>query len=221
MTLFVTLPLLCVIIILIKIETPGPVFFLQDRVGLNGQTFKMYKFRKFMHGSVGGPNVTLVKDPRLTKMGKILERFKLDELPQFVNVLMGNMSIVGPRPETPNFVKYFSPENLKVLKVKPGIFGVNQLIYRREADLFPKNADPETYYISHLMPEKLKNDIAYINKATVLSDAVITVRCAFVVIVEPFISKFRLILRNRRGRVVIIENVSEDSLTENKTVIVK
>jgi len=213
---FFLLPLFLVIILLIKLETPGPAFFLQTRVGLNGNHFKMYKFRKFMHGATGGPAVTMVKDPRMTTMGKILERFKLDELPQFINVLLGQMSIVGPRPETPNFVKFFKPADYDVLKVKPGIFGINQLIYRREADLFPKDADPEQFYIEKLMPEKLKNDIRYIKNATVISDMSIVIRCVVVVVVEPFITRWKRMIQEQHDKNVIINSTKKEFLPKLK-----
>ena len=202
MALLLALPFFLLIIILIKFETPGPAFFLQTRVGLNSRNFLMYKFRKFSDGSSGGPGVTVVKDPRMTKMGKILERFKLDELPQFVNVLFGQMSIVGPRPETPNFAKYFTESDLEVLSVRPGIFGINQLIYRREADLFPKDSDPEKYYIEELMPKKIANDIAYIRNSSISKDSLILGRCLFAVVVEPFITKWKYVngYRNRTNK---------------------
>lgn len=203
-------PLFLVIALLLKLETPGPVFFLQTRVGLNGHRFKMFKFRKFAHGATGGPGVTMVKDPRMTKMGKILERFKLDEIPQFINVLFGQMSIVGPRPETPNFVNYFKSSDYEVLKVKPGIFGINQLIYRREADHFPKDGDPELFYIEKLMPEKLKNDIHYIKNATVFSDMSIAIRCTFAVVVEPFISRLKRMIREHQEQKTAMNATEKD-----------
>jgi lipopolysaccharide/colanic/teichoic acid biosynthesis glycosyltransferase len=149
-------PLFAVIGILIKLETPGSVFFMQTRVGLNGRTFQMFKFRKFGCDATSGPGVTLVKDARLTRMGRFMERFKLDELPQFINVLTGDMSIVGPRPETLRFAQHFKEADMAVLRVKPGIFGINQLIYRREANLYPHDTDPEIFYIKELMPLKIR-----------------------------------------------------------------
>jgi lipopolysaccharide/colanic/teichoic acid biosynthesis glycosyltransferase len=130
-------------------------------------------------------------------MGKILERLKLDELPQFVNVLLGQMSIVGPRPETPHFARHFTEREREVLSVRPGIFGINQLIYRREADLFPKNSNVEMFYIQNLMPNKCNNDIEYIKTATILSDVVIVGRCAAAVIAEPVVSKLKWIARSK------------------------
>jgi lipopolysaccharide/colanic/teichoic acid biosynthesis glycosyltransferase len=195
--LIIFFPLFAVIGILIKLETPGPVFFMQTRIGLNGREFQMFKFRKFACDAPCGPGVTLVKDPRLTRMGKVLERFKLDELPQFINVLIDTMSVVGPRPETPQFAQHFKDVDMEVLSVKPGIFGINQLIYRREAGLFPADSDPETFYIRELMPLKIRNDIQYIRTATIVSDLCILVRCTVVVLIEPFITKWRCITRTQ------------------------
>ncbi|MBN1603829.1 MAG: sugar transferase [Chitinispirillaceae bacterium] len=200
LALVIFLPLFAGIALLIKFETPGPVFFMQTRVGLNGRKFRMFKFRKFGCDAPSGPGVTLVKDPRMTRMGKFLERFKLDELPQFINVLTGDMTVVGPRPETLQFAKHIKGADMEVLSVRPGIFGINQLIYRREANLFPQDTDPEVFYIKELMPLKIRNDIQYIRTATVCADLSIIIKCIFVVIVEPFISKWRRLTRSQGCR---------------------
>ena len=181
----------------------------------------MYKFRKFSDGSIGGPGVTVVKDPRMTKMGKILERFKLDELPQFVNVLFGQMSIVGPRPETPNFAKHFTESDLEVLSVRPGIFGINQLIYRREADLFPKDSDPEKYYIEELMPKKIANDIAYISKSSISKDTLILGRCLFAVVVEPFITKWKYATGYRNRTDKPYKSKKREAAAAKKNTVIK
>jgi lipopolysaccharide/colanic/teichoic acid biosynthesis glycosyltransferase len=219
LALLVALPFFFLIILLIKFETPGPAFFLQTRVGLNSRTFMMYKFRKFAYGSIGGPAVTVVKDPRMTKMGKILERFKLDELPQFINVLLGQMSVVGPRPETPNFAKYFTESDIEVLSVRPGIFGINQLIYRREADLFPKDSDPEKYYIEELMPKKIANDIEYIRSSSIPKDSIILGRCLFAVVVEPFITKWKWFIKNQIQFDEQIKSSKNEVVFEQKTIV--
>jgi lipopolysaccharide/colanic/teichoic acid biosynthesis glycosyltransferase len=181
-------PLFVVVGVLIIIETRGPVFFRQIRIGKKGTPFSMFKFRKFPHHTTGGPGITLADDCRLTRVGKFLERFKLDELPQFLNVVKGEMSIVGPRPETPQFVRYYNDEDFAVLDVRPGIFGINQLIYRREADLYPEGEDPEAYYINEIMPRKLANDISYIHRASVYRDVIILLRCLWSVVYEPLTS---------------------------------
>jgi lipopolysaccharide/colanic/teichoic acid biosynthesis glycosyltransferase len=195
--LLTSLPLFFVIGAIIKFESHGPIIFVQHRVGRNGKLFSMYKFRKFADDCQDGPGVTVSQDPRMTKIGKILERLKMDELPQFVNVLFGHMSIVGPRPETPRFARHFSEKDREVLKVRPGIFGINQLLYRREADLFPRNGNVEMYYIENLMPNKCKNDIEYIRTATILTDAMLMGRCAAAVISEPVVTKWKWLTRDK------------------------
>ena len=179
-------PVLLLIALAIKLESRGPVLFRQTRVGKNRRPFTMYKFRKFPISYDGqGPGVTLVDDYRLTRVGKILERLKFDELPQFLNVLKGEMSLVGPRPETPNFVEHYSESDQRVLAVKPGIFGINQLLFRREAELYPEGIDPEEFYLSEIMPRKLANDIEYIQRATFATDLALLLKCVWNVAYEP------------------------------------
>jgi lipopolysaccharide/colanic/teichoic acid biosynthesis glycosyltransferase len=186
MALLVSSPILLVIALAIKLESEGPVLFRQTRVGKNRRLFKMYKFRKFPIRYDGqGPGVTLVDDYRLTRIGRVLERLKFDELPQFLNVLKGDMSLVGPRPETPNFVEFYSESDHRVLEVKPGIFGINQLLFRREADLYPEGVDPEGFYVSEIMPKKLANDIEYIQRRTFATDLVLLLKCIWNVAYEP------------------------------------
>jgi len=179
-------PILLVIALAIKLESRGPVFFRQTRVGENRRPFTMYKFRKFPTSYDGhGPGVTLTDDYRLTRIGRILERLKLDELPQFLNVLKGDMCLVGPRPETPNFVKYYSESDRRVLEVKPGIFGINQLLFRREAELYPEGVDPEEFYVSQIMPRKLANDIEYLQRSTFATDLALLIKCVWNAAYEP------------------------------------
>jgi len=179
-------PILVVIALAIKLESKGPVLFRQARVGKNRRLFTMYKFRKFPITYDGcGPGVTLIDDYRLTRVGRLLERLKFDELPQFVNVLKGDMSLVGPRPETPNFVEHYSESDYRVLEVQPGIFGINQLLFRREAELYPEGVDPEEFYVSEIMPKKLANDIEYIQRITFASDLMLLLKCVWNVVFEP------------------------------------
>jgi lipopolysaccharide/colanic/teichoic acid biosynthesis glycosyltransferase len=183
-------PLLLIIAVAVKLESEGPALFRQVRVGKSGRPFTMYKFRKFPIAYDGcGPALTAVDDPRLSRIGRVLERLKLDELPQFLNVLKGDMSLVGPRPETPNFVKFYSDSAYRVFDVKPGIFGINQLIFRREAELFPEGADPEEFYVREIMPKKLANDIEYIQRATFTTDLALLLRCVCTVVYEPLYKK--------------------------------
>lgn len=186
MALVLLSPVLVVIALAIKAESKGPVLFKQSRVGKNTRPFTMYKFRKFPTTFDGqGPGVTVVDDYRLSRVGRVLERLKLDELPQFLNVLRGEMSLVGPRPETPNFVMHYSESDYRVLEVKPGIFGINQLLFRREAELYPKGVDPEEFYVREIMPKKLANDIEYIRRSSFVTDLALILRCVWSVVHEP------------------------------------
>jgi lipopolysaccharide/colanic/teichoic acid biosynthesis glycosyltransferase len=171
--LLVAAPLFLAIAIAIKRDTPGPVFFRQLRVGRKRRPFAMWKFRKMPHDlPEQGPMLTARNDTRLTRVGYWLERTKLDELPQLLNVIAGEMSVVGPRPEVPKFVDRATPELWdQVLSVKPGIFGPNQIRYRNEADLYPKDcADVEAFYLHHILPAKLEVDARYALDAWWLGD---------------------------------------------------
>ena len=162
--ILVAAPLFLLIAVAIKRDTPGPVFFRQVRVGRHRRAFSMWKFRKMPHDlPEQGPMLTARDDRRLTRVGYWLERTKLDELPQLLNVLAGDMSVVGPRPEVQKFVDRATPELWdQVLSVKPGIFGPNQIRFRNEADLYPPDcADLEDYYLHHILPEKLLVDARY------------------------------------------------------------
>ncbi len=165
--LWVTLsPLLLLILIAIVIDSPGWPFFRQRRVGIHGHYFWMLKFRK-MHASVPaeGKGITTQNDVRLTRIGRLLERFKLDELPQLINVLRGDMALVGPRPEIPRFTAYYPEKWNQVLQVRPGIVGYSQIMTPHENDLYPSTCiDHEKYYIENILPSKLDQEIQYIQK---------------------------------------------------------
>jgi lipopolysaccharide/colanic/teichoic acid biosynthesis glycosyltransferase len=146
-----------VVAILIKLESQGPIFFLQERVGKDGKVFRLIKFRSMRVGThAKGVLITIGEDPRITRIGSFLRKYKLDELPQLYNVLVGEMSIVGPRPEVTRYVAYYTTEQRVVLSVKPGITDLASIEYRDESLLLQKQADPERYYIEHIMPEKIK-----------------------------------------------------------------
>jgi lipopolysaccharide/colanic/teichoic acid biosynthesis glycosyltransferase len=170
--LVLTLPLFAVIALLIKLDSPGPVFFRQVRVGRYRRPFRIWKFRKFRHNlAAPGPNLTTRYDFRMTRVGRFLERTKLDELPQLLNVLWGDMSLVGPRPPVPKFLAC-SPEWWdEVLAVKPGVFGPNQITYRNESALYPPGCeDVEGFYLQHLLPGKLAVDRDYARHGTLARD---------------------------------------------------
>jgi lipopolysaccharide/colanic/teichoic acid biosynthesis glycosyltransferase len=177
--LVVAAPLFLAIAVAIKRDTPGPVFFRQVRVGRKRRPFEMWKFRKMPHDlPEQGPMLTARDDRRLTRVGYWLERTKLDELPQLLNVLCGEMSVVGPRPEVPKFVDRATPELWdQVLSVKPGIFGPNQIRYRNEADLYPPGCpDVEAFYLHHILPEKLAVDARYAQEWWWLGDCWLLLR---------------------------------------------
>ncbi len=166
-------PLFLAIAIAIKRDSPGPVFFRQVRIGRKRRPFAMWKFRKMPHDlPEQGPMLTARNDRRLTRVGHWLERTKLDELPQLINVLASEMSIVGPRPEVPKFVDRASSEQWDLaLSVKPGIFGPNQIRYRNEADLYPRDCeDIEDFYLRHILPAKLEVDARYALTSNLLRD---------------------------------------------------
>jgi len=171
--LTIAAPLLLAIAVAIKRDTRGPVFFRQVRVGRRREVFRMWKFRKMPHDlREQGPMLTARNDARLTRVGFWLERTKLDELPQLLNVLMGEMSVVGPRPEVPKFVDRNLHELWdEALSVKPGIFGPNQIRLRNEADLFPVGCtDVESYYLHHILPDKLAVDARYARESWCVAD---------------------------------------------------
>jgi lipopolysaccharide/colanic/teichoic acid biosynthesis glycosyltransferase len=165
-------PLFAVVAALIKLDSKGPVFFRQERAGKDGSTFRIFKFRSMIVGAYrSGARLTVKRDPRVTQVGQVLRWTKLDELPQILNVIAGDMSLVGPRPEDPYFVNFYTEEQMAVLSVKPGLIGPSQIAGRDEADMYPEGCeDTEKYYIEHILPAKLERDLVYVRTATLWSD---------------------------------------------------
>lgn len=164
-------PVLLAIWVLIKLESKGPAIFKQTRVGLNNTDFVMYKFRSmYLQAEKSGQLTVGMRDPRITRVGYFLRRFKLDEIPQLFNVLNGSMSFVGPRPEVRKYVNHYNAEQLRVLSVKPGITDYASLKYYKENELLGKSADPEKEYVEIIMPEKLALNIQYINNNSLIGD---------------------------------------------------
>jgi lipopolysaccharide/colanic/teichoic acid biosynthesis glycosyltransferase len=156
-------PLFLVVAIWIKCNSKGPVFYKQIRVGLKNRDFGLFKFRSMRVGAHKGGLITIGnRDPRVTSSGYYLRKYKLDELPQLINVFLGDMSIVGPRPEVRKYVELYTPDQLKVLSVKPGITDPASIKYRNENELLGNAADPEDYYVKVIMPDKLKYNLKYI-----------------------------------------------------------
>ncbi len=150
--------------LLIKLDSRGPLFYLGDRVGLSGKIFRMYKFRT-MRETPGfqGPSVSSQGDPRVTAVGRVLRRLKLNEFPQFLNVLKGEMTLVGPRPETPDLAAAYPPEARRIFSVKPGLVGPNQILGRNEEELYPPGVDSQKFYIDQILPQKLPLDLQFID----------------------------------------------------------
>lgn len=160
-------PLILYISIRIKMDTSGNIFYKQKRVGKNGEEFFLYKFRTMRAGSDKVDLLTYGNDSRITAFGQFLRRYKLDELPQLVNVMAGNMSLVGPRPEVKKYVDLYTPEQKKILSVRPGITDEASIRFYNENEILAAQSQPEQYYINHIMPEKIKLNQAFIENPTV------------------------------------------------------
>ncbi len=175
--LLLALPMLAVAA-WIRLDSPGPVFFRQQRVGRHGVPFAIHKFRTMRHGA-GGLALTVGDDARITRAGRWLRRTRLDELPQLLDVLAGDMSLVGPRPEVPRYVALYPPAlRERALAVRPGITDPASLAYIDEAALLAAAADPEREYVERILPAKLQAAAAYAERATLASDIAVLARTA-------------------------------------------
>jgi len=170
-SLVILLPVFLLVAVAIKLEDGGPVFFFQERVGRNFSTFKVVKFRTMTTDpQVAGPLVTSENDKRITKVGKILRKLKIDELPQIFNVLRGEMSIVGPRPEVPKYVKLFEKEYRKLLTVRPGMTEYASVVFRNEEQILSRYTEPETAYVTGILPKKIKLELIYVSRVSFIFD---------------------------------------------------
>lgn len=164
-------PLLLLIALAIWIDDPGPVFYRQVRVGRNGKTFRIFKFRSMvMDADKKGLAITVGRDSRITRVGAVLRKTKLDELAQLLNVFLGQMSFVGPRPEVPKYVELYTPYQRQVLLVRPGITDYASIAYRNENDLLAGAPNPETMYIEQIMPDKIELNMKYLREISPLAD---------------------------------------------------
>jgi len=178
------IPVFLVIGLLIKLEDGGPIFFKQKRIGYKGKPFIMWKFRTMIiDAEKKGSLLTVGRDPRITHVGYYLRKFKLDELPQLFNVIKGEMSLVGPRPEVEKYVKLYSPEEYKVLELLPGMTDPASLKYIDENDILAQAEDPEFVYINKIMHDKIKLNLEYAEKASIWTD--------FIVIMKTFLKLFK------------------------------
>ncbi|MGB4853037.1 MAG: sugar transferase [Ignavibacteria bacterium] len=169
--LIILSPLFLLIFVMVKTDSKGPVIYKQTRVGKNGKDFAVLKFRSMKQDSDSKGLLTVGgKDPRITKTGYFIRKYKLDELPQLINVLKGDMSFVGPRPEVRKYVLLYDEVQKKVLDVNPGITDVASIKYRNENEMLEGSDDPESFYIKEIMPVKLKMNLEYINDRSFFKD---------------------------------------------------
>jgi len=187
--LLVLAPLIVCVAIAIKVDSAGPVFYRCTRVGFRGRQFTMLKFRKMRNG-VGGVALTVADDARFTRVGRVLARTKLDELPQLWNVLQGHMSLVGPRPEDPKFVVLYGTEYDSITSVRPGITGLCQLAFAKESEILDV-ADPVGDYLHRLLPQKVAIDTFYAARRSLRLDLRILLWTAFAVLVREDVAVHR------------------------------
>ena len=184
--LVITSPIVLVSAIAVKLDSGGPAFFSGPRVGLDGVVFKMHKLRTMRTGAdKAGPAVTSGDDPRVTRVGRFLRQTKIDELPQLFNVVRGDMSLVGPRPEHPDYVARYTPEQRRLLAVRPGITGPATLAFIDEEKML-SGGRGEAAYIDEVMPQKLALELRYVEKASFGSDLGILLKTAGMVLRRPF-----------------------------------
>ena len=164
-------PLLGVIAVLVKLESPGPVFFQSSRVGRKEKHFQMYKFRTMIVGAEKkGPSITSAGDPRITRLGAFLRKHKLDEWPQLFNVLKGEMSLVGPRPEVPQYVSAFREDYQEILQIRPGMTDFAALAFRDESQILAQSQNPELAYLRQILPQKIKYYKKYLKEMSFKTD---------------------------------------------------
>jgi lipopolysaccharide/colanic/teichoic acid biosynthesis glycosyltransferase len=176
--LVVLSPLFLLLAVWIKFDSPGPVFYRGQRVGKDERLFKMLKFRGMVKGAnQEGPAITAKGDPRVTRAGQFLRQSKLDELPQLINVLRGEMSLVGPRPEDPRYVEFYTPEQRRVLSVRPGLTSLASIKFRHEEELLARGGGDD-FYVQVLMPRKLEMDLEYLERASFGSDLRVLLKTA-------------------------------------------
>lgn len=180
--ILITSPILLVVGILIKLTSKGPVLYRQERIGRNGVTFRILKFRTMVvNADAKGLKITVGGDKRITGVGKVLRKTKLDELPQLFNVLFGQMSLVGPRPEVAEYVELYTEEQRTVLSVRPGITDYASVCFRNENEILAQAEDPQKEYIEHIMPLKLRYNQKYIQEMGIFTDLKIIFLTAYVI----------------------------------------
>lgn len=177
-------PLFAIVAVAIKADSPGPIFYRQDRVGKGERLFRIHKFRTMSFGALSeGPLVTVAGDRRITRVGGWLRRFKIDELPQLIDVFQGTMSLVGPRPEVPRFVAYYPIEfRNEIFSIAPGITDFAAIKFRNENDLLREQPDPERYYCETILPQKLCLYLRYVRTRSLYLDLYLIVRTVAIIV---------------------------------------
>jgi lipopolysaccharide/colanic/teichoic acid biosynthesis glycosyltransferase len=187
----VAAPIVAVSALLVRLDSRGPIFYRGWRTGLGGRPFRIYKLRTMeADADTAGPEITRANDQRVTRIGRMLRRTKIDELPQLFNVLTGHMSLVGPRPEHPNYVRLYTPEQRRVLEVKPGMTSLASILYADEQDLLV-GENAEKTYVDVVMPEKLEIDRRYVEGQSLRTDFVILLRTARLMLTRSLLPRRR------------------------------
>lgn len=168
--LIILLPFMLIIAVFIKFDSKGPIFFRQVRVTKGGKEFKIFKYRTMKVGSDKYSQITVGKDGRITKIGSFLRKYKLDEIPQLINVLIGDMSLVGPRPEVPKYVALYTDEQKEILRVRAGITDYASIEFSDENNLLALEEDSEKAYIEKIMPKKIELNKKYLSEISILTD---------------------------------------------------
>jgi lipopolysaccharide/colanic/teichoic acid biosynthesis glycosyltransferase len=170
-------PLLMVVSLLIRLDSPGPALFRQERIGRRFRPFRIYKFRTMVQEAPGkGGMITFGGDPRITRVGRVLRKTKIDELPQLINILRGEMSFVGPRPEVRPYVERFREDYAEILKVLPGITDLASLQYRNEAEILGCSENPEEEYVTRVLPEKIRLAKEYLRRSSMRFDVILILK---------------------------------------------
>lgn len=178
-------PVLLIAAILIKLDSPGPVLYMAERIGKGGRSFKMVKFRTMIADAARlGPGITYKADPRITRVGRFLRRTHIDEWPQFFNILRGDMSFVGPRPEAPTYVERYTPQQREVLKARPGMTGLAQVLYMQTEAAMLDATTLDEVYLNEILPKKLELDLQYIQNQSFLLDLKLLIQTLFVTLIE-------------------------------------
>lgn len=181
--LLVLSPIFLVLAVWVKLDSPGPVFYRQVRVGRGNKDFRLFKFRSMRIGSDKSGLITVGgRDPRVTRSGYYIRKYKLDELPQLINVFLGDMSLVGPRPEVRKYVDMYTPEQMHVLDVRPGITDMASICYRNENEILEKVDNPEQYYQDVIMQDKLRINLEYVKKHSLIGDILLIFKTLWTVI---------------------------------------